>query len=1431
MLGEGLLSTKLREVLGSIPCGLCVYQFAGGKLTSVYQNQAFYEIMGYSEGCVRSVEEEAAFLGVHPEDIEPLREKVGTLIRENGRLTHTYRAWNERKQSYIVIHLDGSVKNSEDGTKILYCACQDISGQMELEQKLTETNVKLHDVINAIPGGVALYKVSDIFETRYFSDGVPQLSGYTVEEYRELMKRDAAELTYPGDTAMVAEKVREAVESRSVVEFEFRRFHRDGSLVWLHVQAKRVGEEDGCPLLQCVYHNVSALKETQLEMAHLVNSIPGGIASYRMEGERFLVTFFSDGVAALSGHHREELKKLAEEDVFDLIYPPDRDRVSREAKAAYRSGEVLDLSYRMRHKNGSLIWVHLNGRRMGPLSENARFYCVFTGMSAEARLFQSIANETADGIYVIDKNNYDLLYVNESKNLFAKGADILGQKCYKVLHGKSAPCEFCTLTNPESEGKEHRMDIDGTDRFYTTRFRETDWNGIPAFVKYVRDVTDEVCNRKEKERLELYFKNIVKNLPGGVMVIRCEPDGRILPEYISDGFAAMTHMTLEEAKELYGQDALAGIVQEDVEQVKEQLACYLKRGRGHCEVTSRLRRGGGRYVWVKGMFSLLKSEDGIRRLYSVYSDISKSVEEKAQLRRQYEDLIIQHYRTPGPDEMILGHCNITQNRILEIIDHTDSDLLKTFGSVREEFFTGIASLVVDEKERQAFLDKYLNAPALEAFKRNDTEQLLRCFIKLPQEAEGRYVQFKVNMVETPDTGDITGILTVTDITEQTISDRILHQLSAIGYDFVVDLNLRQDSYSLLACNKNANYLPKDHGSHSERTAEMLRTVIVQKDLEQYRRGLNPELMCRRLEKEGFYTFTFSIVDEEGEIWTKTMTVSAIDLRLGRVCLMRTDITKSVSEQQGLLNMMAYTFELMGFINVSSRQFTMYTRQTVLENLAPYVVEDYNAAIGGLENYYSMGEGKEESQEQFRLETLLKRLTEKPSGYDFVFPYHSEEGVRYKQINVLWGDQNHRTICMVRADVTDIMVAERQSKKALEKALMLAEEANQAKSDFLSAMSHDIRTPMNAVIGMTALAAAHLDERDRVDDCLKKISISSKHLLSLINDVLDMSKIERSKITLNIARTSVYGLLEQLSAMMEPQARDAGIILRIQTGAIRHETICADELRINQILINILSNAIKFTPEGGSVDVLAEEMASLKGDGWVRLCFTVSDTGIGMRPEFLAHIFEPFSRSRSAARIEGTGLGLSITKGLVELMGGQIFVESQVDRGTTFRIELECEAAEPAKDSTVKTDKESGSGAELGHVFDGRLFLVAEDNALNAEILSELLLMHGGKSVIKTDGTEVVKEFEDTALGTYDAILMDIQMPEMNGYEATRLIRKLERPDAAQIPIVAMTANAFSEDIQASRDAGMNGHVAKPIDMEVLRAVLGKALAETAIDKK
>lgn len=1163
--------------------------------------------------------------------------------------------------------------------------------------------------------------------------------------------------------------------------------------------------------------DITEQKQMEQELDHLVNFIPGGIVSCQVKEGRFIPLCFSDNIMAISGHTREEYNEIIKQDLLNLIHEADRKRVLEAAIKSIEQGTVLYLSCRVRHKNGQLIWIHLNGRRLGPLSDNVRFYAIFSVMSPERILFHNISNEVSDAVYVIAKDSYELLYANETNSIFSPEPGSLGKQCFAALRGKSAPCEFCSITKGIVAGEEHEKIEDGTERIFQVHYRETDWDGIPVYVKYMKDVTEEVQTRREKERLDIYFRSIVEQFPGGISMMVYGTDGTLKPEFISHGFAAMTQRTVEEARLLYEEDAFAGIHPDDVRENWDKLQHFLKNGKAPCELVTRMKRKDGSYFWVSSILSMLPSTDNVSRIYIVYTDITAMMEEKEQLRRRYEEQLLQHYHKPGANELILGHCNISRNKIVEIRDSTDSMLLKRFGIHRNLFFQGLSGLIIKDEDRKAFLDSFLNEPMLMAFADHKTEQVMNCFIRLPEEAYGRYVQFKVNLLMGPDGEDVIGILTVTDITEQTISERIFHHLSVTSHDYVIDVDLLHDSYAVLTFKEGAACVPEPHGCLSERVAYMTDTMVLKKDSKQYAHALEAEQIRRSL-KEGPYRFTYSVA-VQGDIRIKSMMVASIEPWLDRYCITCTDITDSVREQQGLLNMMAYTFELMGLLDFGNGSFTMYTRKMVLKNLPPEVLKDYEDVIELFTDSAIASEPAEDFKKQFQIDSILEHLEKEPSGYDFVVDYKTGGSICYKQFNMLWGDQNHSTVCVVRADVTDMIAAERSTKKELEKALALAKEANQAKSNFLSAMSHDIRTPMNAIIGMTTLASAHIDDLSRVKDCLKKISISSRHLLSLVNDVLDMSRIEQSKIVLSHIKLFLPDLLDQISAILTPQAREKGVELSVRAKDITHSAFYGDSLRINQILINLLGNAFKFTPAGGKVDFLVEETKPVGTPGFVRYRFHITDTGIGMNREFLGRMFEPFTREQTAERLEGTGLGLSITKRLVDLMGGKISVESEPNRGSKFLIELEFQEAECSLELEEDISGARRQGTEK--VFWGRRFLIAEDNEINAEILCELLQMEGASSDLRINGAQAVLAFKQAAPGTYDAILMDIQMPEMNGYEATREIRRLDHEDARSIPIIAMTANAFAEDVQAALEAGMTAHVAKPIDMDILRSALGE----------
>ena len=420
-----------------------------------------------------------------------------------------------------------------------------------------------------------------------------------------------------------------------------------------------------------------------------------------------------------------------------------------------------------------------------------------------------------------------------------------------------------------------------------------------------------------------------------------------------------------------------------------------------------------------------------------------------------------------------------------------------------------------------------------------------------------------------------------------------------------------------------------------------------------------------------------------------------------------------------------------------------------------------------------------------------------------------------------------TATMSIRSIEEMIRQEQAAKELLTLAAKRAESANRAKSEFLSRMSHDIRTPMNAILGMTSVASMNMDDRDKVADCLDKISVSGRHLLGLINDILDMSKIESGKISISEDEFNLSDLIGNLISLFDEEIRAKGQNFNINAFSIQHENVIGDEQKLQQIFVNMLGNAVKFTPEGESIVFNAVEKESdIQGSGLYEFVF--EDTGIGMSPEFVERIFDPFERADDS-RVgfeEGTGLGMPIAINFARIMGGDIRVESKLNVGSKFTVTLYLKINEN-KEAAVRENQSMDIVLEsYGKLdFTGKRVLLAEDNKMNVEVMTELLEIAGIDVMAVSNGREAVDVLNEKPSGYFDLVFMDIRMPIMDGYEAAQTIRKSDRDDLKNIPIIAMSADAFADDVKKAVSAGMNGHIAKPVDLAVLQKNLVKWIKE------
>lgn len=503
----------------------------------------------------------------------------------------------------------------------------------ELEEKLRDTLKKNQAIVDAIPGGVAIYKVSDIFETTYFSNQVPALSGYTVAEYKELIKGDAAQMTHPDDREKVVRELRYACENDTVADFEFRKVHRDGHIVWVHLQGRKIGEEDGFPLIQCVFHNISKLKEDEAVNEHLINSISGGIAVYQRIDGKIKTLRYSRGLRDLTGHTEEEFDTLLKEDALNAVYAEDRPDLTKEIEKVTINGGVLRCTFRIVHKNGSLVGVHFNAKVVGQENGLPLWYAIFMGLSPESRLYQDIANHSTNGIYVIAKKDRKLLYINSQLRHALKeygGESFLGDTCHKALRKNEAPCEHCPVFCDADTEKPTEIYMSHLGKYFSVVSHSIDWEGEPAYVAYISDISEEKRTNSEIQR-------IYNNIPGAVFQCRFDRDWTVISA--NDGLFDFLGYSREEFVAM-GNRMSSVIYPADLECMTPKIMAQLEAGKTTVENENRLICKDGTVKWISIKAQLIVDEWAEKCFYCVFVDITKQKQVEEKLLESRESLAV-----------------------------------------------------------------------------------------------------------------------------------------------------------------------------------------------------------------------------------------------------------------------------------------------------------------------------------------------------------------------------------------------------------------------------------------------------------------------------------------------------------------------------------------------------------------------------------------------------------------------------------------------------------------------------------------------------------------------------------------------------------------------------------------------------------------------
>ncbi len=1273
----------------------------------LYGNDKYYQLHEYTkESMAERIGSRCADY-VHPDDLGNVQKSIREALEDGKRDV----MWIMR-----IVTGNGAIRHIKTtGTLKTFCGERfmegmvvDVTEEVNLQKALDSARERMENIINAIPGGVAIYRVSDIFETQYFSEGVPKLTGYTVEEYGELIKQDAANMTHPEDTVMVVQKLKDALAQDRVADFDFRKIHRDGSIVWVHLQGRKIGEDRGAPLLQCVFHNITRQKETEFvlrekEFLYDIAMRDTKLSLWKYDIRKRQVIQYAQSLNIHAGFP----------DVIDDFVDT-----------------VLDSGYIKRESAEAFRELH---RKVESGEENA---------SAEIW----IANAENDS-WRCERVSYILIKDDHGSPLYAIGVGL-------------------DVTR-EIEAEVERQQID-------LALSST------SIAMWTYDIQN---NRYHAQNHGVMEKLIPPAFLGGYEDVL--KTGHILPDSREE--VARMHRELEK-----GVKKVSAVV-------------HYNPAKMPCE-------------WQRVTYSTVFGKDGTPLIgVAVGEDISEVINAKKRFEEE------RHYQEVAQNENLLVkvRCNLTQNLIESYIAQKSAGVSYD-GVTYEEGIETIAMTGYTEEE-QSLIRKMLDTERiLKAFEQGDTTCSIEYRRKM-RDGQVLWVNSTVKTYQEPETGDLKSFVYTTDINREKMMQATLVHIADMDYDYIICLDAERDAYHMYAGGNVWTPFPAEEGVYSRHIIKYAREHVVEEDIERIIREMSLDNVFAQLERHVVYT-------------------------------------------------------------------------------------------------------------------VLVKVRE---GSD----------IAYKRIQYAYLDKENKKIIMTRSDVTEIVRHENEQRVILQNALMQAEAASVAKSEFLSRMSHEIRTPMNAIIGMAALAAQNASNTDQVIDCISKVGISARFLLSLINDILDMARIESGKISIKNEDIPFEEFISGINTIAHGLASSKQVDYDCILTSFMEDTYVGDSTKLQQVLVNLISNAIKFTPAGGKVQFVINQNGISDGKAYLR--FTVNDTGIGISESFLPKVFDAFEQQSSSTTspYSGTGLGLAICKSLVSLMGGTIRVNSIEGVGTEFTVDVVlgvskkklalhalktqinwnslsalivddevaiCQQTQrlfeemgtraewvesgikaveyvrkkwdskelydiilidwkmPEQDGIETTRKirsivgpdvtiiimtaydwaaieqearlagvnmliskplfksslcsafekiynadERKQQVQAPHEYDfsGRRVLLVEDHVLNVEVAKRLLTAKGFDVEVAGNGLRAIEMFAVAPSNHYDVILMDIRMPVMDGLMSARSIRHLQKPEAASIPIIAMSANAFEEDVEKSKMAGMTCHLAKPIEPQLLYSTL------------
>lgn len=1146
----------------------------------------------------------------------------------------------------------------------------------------------------------------------------------------------------------------------------------------------------------------------------IIGAIPGDFAVYRVCGAALETLHASSGLPALSGMGEEEYRTRTALDAADIILPDDRPQVQARLAGFLASGQDEEFNYRILHQPDGFIWIHARARILGSMRGCPVILVIFLSGIKETRAFEMLLDHAVSNVCVLDRNTREMLYANGPAARSFGQDSFAGKFCYQYISGFGNPCPWCPL--PLQEGTCARLDahyFPTLKRWYRVDWHEIDWFGRPAVAHYLVDVTAQMVRQQTLELDKKSLDAIIHNIPVGLGVCEIKND-KVYTTSVNPRLTELMGMT-EETFAAPDPELLSYIHPDDLPHLRSFVQASRVPG-AQTQIEYRfMREPETGYRWYHVDTRTLPAPEGAT-VFVCVTDVTaeKAAETERQKARRMYEAAVEEAR------LVVWEYDIQNHRVIMADNEFTQYDYRKFGlpKVTENAPMSLAQYIEDSDVAQ-FLAMY------RAIEEGAPRASCEVWYKLRPGQEPRCEHISYTTIFSPDGTPVSAYGIGQNITAQKMEqesykrlyDNLSKTLSGSISSFQLNLSKNRyiTGYSVFPHILDALRSETADG-HFAATADGVADDAIRAEIQtQY---TAQKLTDRFLRGESQVSMDYPVRTSEGDIlWVNSVVYLLQNPNTGDIEAISCckDITEQKKTEEIIDHLTSTKFEYIAVLHFSDRTIEFRNKKPSIDFVALHERIDYHHWQRDLCFGFVPAEEQDEYFRNSDIENIAAGLAAHDE-YSFVF-HQVVNGVSSRhQVQYSWISRTHGEALLVRTDITAAYEQEQEQLRQTQRALRAAKAANLAKSEFLSRMSHDIRTPMNGIIGMTRIAREQHNPQ-KTADCLRKIDISSSYLLGLINDVLDMTRIESGEIRLVSEPYPDGEFLQYLNSVVRPLSETKRQNFQIATDLDPDHIPLMDKLRINQLVFNLLSNAIKYTPEGGSIEFRVLEQMR---DGKMDLSISVIDNGKGMSKAFQQVLFEPFTqedRVRNMAVMSGSsGLGLAIVKKIVDLMGGSIRVESEENKGSRFDVQLRLDCMDAAAYHAQSVHRQA---APNPYRFSGKRVLLCEDNSINQEIAKTLLELAGFQVDCAENGFLGKQMFERSSAGFYNAILMDLRMPLMDGYEATAAIRALPRPDAAAVPIVAMTADAFEDDIRKCLAHGMNGHIAKPLDPDTVYSVL------------